>query len=269
MLIVRILAQVLAAGLPILVGILDYHWRDKRTRRFRRLKWALFGLAGLLLILGVVLTVQDDRSHAREVESLQRDLKALNSAITQQASEAQSRDRTTQGRLEQLLQGNQILQQRLAPFEHAANRLFPQLPPQSRLSRLEQELDRLSQRTRAVEARTAPRSLHAVARKNIRLLLSPFAGQALRIDALGGDAEAMQFAREISTCFSEAGLSLLSLPSAVITPDTWSGLILEVPSSAPAGYGDALASSLRLGGHSVRIVPAGGNLVILRVGAHE
>src|SRR5262249_20954211 len=113
-------------------------WRDKRTRIFRRVKWVLFAAAFLLLALSVWLTVVEHRSQ------------------TQQAAQAEQRDRATQARLGQLLDSNHALETELAPFAKVASQLFPSLPPASRLARLETQLSQLSHGVEELKSRSAP-----------------------------------------------------------------------------------------------------------------
>jgi len=134
----RIVAQVLAVGLSILAGVLDYHWRDKRTRKFRRGKFSLFVVGMFLLIASVYLTVIDQRSRERESSALRLGMDRLRASASQQATQAEQRDRITQARLGQLLDSNHALEDQLAPFIRAADRRFPSLPPESRLERLAQ-----------------------------------------------------------------------------------------------------------------------------------
>lgn len=141
----RIVAQVLAVGIPILAGVLDYQWRDKRTRKFRRVKRLLFAVGFVLLIASVYLTIVDQRSHERESSALRVSIDRFRQGASQQAVQAEQRDRATQARLGQLLDGNHALEAQLDPFVRAADRLFPSSPPSSRLGRLEQQLSQLSQ----------------------------------------------------------------------------------------------------------------------------
>ena len=269
MLFVRILAQVLAAIALIVVAALDYHWHDKRTKRFKQLKGVLFGLLGGCLIASIWLAIYDEDQHAIEVAALTRDLRVLATEAAKQGFDAQRRDTVTQQRLSDLIETNGQLQKRLTPFEQLADRLFSGTPPQQRLGLLEQELAHVSQRTQALETRAAGRRIPTTAFDAIRHQLSRYSGQTLRIDVLGGDAEAMRFASDIDSCFQQAGISIPQLPSLIISPDTWSGLVLEVPSTAPQGFAEALAGALRLGGHSVQVVPRQQGITILRVGSQK
>ena len=140
MLALRIIAQVLAVGFPLLAGLLDYHWRDKRTRKFRRVKFSLFVVGTLLLIVSVYLTILDQDAHERESSALRSSIQRLAANGSQQAIQAEQRDRTTQARLRQLLDSNHAFETQLAPFVREADRRFPSLPSQSRLERLAQEV---------------------------------------------------------------------------------------------------------------------------------
>src|SRR5262249_50067344 len=105
---------------------------------FRRVKWALFAAAFLLLVLSMWLTVVEHHSQARQV------------------AQAEQRDRVTQTRLAQLLDSNHALEAKLAPVVRVAAQLFPSLPAASRLAHLETQLSQLSHGVEELKSRSAP-----------------------------------------------------------------------------------------------------------------
>lgn len=252
-----------------MAAILDYHWHDKRTRRFRRIKWLLFGGATLLLAVSIVLTVQEQREHEREAARLRANLEGLKAAEVRGVRQAEVRDVMTQNRLGQILENNHALQQRLAPFERLADQLFPNLPRASRLTHLEKEMSQLSKRTEAVERRLAPRSLETASESEARALLAPYVGQAIRIDVIGSDSESLTFGRTIFDALRAAGLSVPQFPNVIMTPEPQVGIVLEVSPTAPRGYAESLARVFWLAGQPTRQIPGNSEVTIIRVGGRQ
>ena len=52
--------QILAILATLLTATLDYVVRDKRTRRFKQIRFVLYGIVALSLIAGVAVTIGDD-----------------------------------------------------------------------------------------------------------------------------------------------------------------------------------------------------------------
>src|SRR4051794_17794529 len=77
MLLVKLILQVLAVALAILVNRLDYWWSDKRTRKFKLGRRALLVLSGAFLIGSVVVTVNDDVQNRLQREELTARLDSL------------------------------------------------------------------------------------------------------------------------------------------------------------------------------------------------
>ena len=79
MLFVKLIPPLLGAAALILVAVLDYLHRDKRTTRFKRGRVALFTILGLLLLTTPISMYLDDR--ARD-ESAQRQNKRIADLLT-------------------------------------------------------------------------------------------------------------------------------------------------------------------------------------------
>lgn len=56
----KIVFQVLAVGAMVLVNLLDYVTRDKRTRRFKMVRRTLFIVSGIFLIVSIIVVILDD-----------------------------------------------------------------------------------------------------------------------------------------------------------------------------------------------------------------
>lgn len=82
--IAKVILQILAVGLAILVNYLDYLWHDKRTRRFKLGRRTLFMMSFVFLIGSVLVTVNDEYTKRLEAQeaakreaSLERQLNKL------------------------------------------------------------------------------------------------------------------------------------------------------------------------------------------------
>lgn len=60
LLILKILSQVIAVGAMFLICLLDYVYRDKRTRPFKNIRYFLFIISGIFLVVGIIVVVLDD-----------------------------------------------------------------------------------------------------------------------------------------------------------------------------------------------------------------
>ena len=67
----------------VLVSLLDYVWRDKRTRRHRRLRSILFVLLGALLLTGAWTAYQDQLTAKAEAGEAKRRHEALQRQLEQ------------------------------------------------------------------------------------------------------------------------------------------------------------------------------------------
>lgn len=73
-LILKITLQVLAVGLALLLGGLDYWWHDKRTKRFKQGRKIFIATSILFLLGSIVATVADDINNNQKEESLRSQL---------------------------------------------------------------------------------------------------------------------------------------------------------------------------------------------------
>jgi hypothetical protein len=78
----KVVLQVLAALVTLLIAILDYKWHDKRTLKFRRARGLLFLFILVLLTVSVFVTIQDDQEKEREKEDLTHRLDEITKQLT-------------------------------------------------------------------------------------------------------------------------------------------------------------------------------------------
>jgi hypothetical protein len=71
---VKILLQIIGVSIAFLVNLLDYVYRDKRTRRFKLTLRTLFVLSATFLIVSVVLIIHDEHADNTKKQQLQREL---------------------------------------------------------------------------------------------------------------------------------------------------------------------------------------------------
>lgn len=77
LLILKIVLQVTVMVIALLICVLDYVWRDKRTKKFRKVRYLLFVLSGLALIGSIGLIIFDDRNNNQKEEDLKAQLKTV------------------------------------------------------------------------------------------------------------------------------------------------------------------------------------------------
>jgi hypothetical protein len=76
LLLLKILLQVLAFGMAVFVGLLDYVTNDKRTRKFKRNR-LLFIFSGIFLLASIVLLIVDEQANQRELEKLRHPVRDI------------------------------------------------------------------------------------------------------------------------------------------------------------------------------------------------
>jgi hypothetical protein len=81
MLILKVTLQILAVVAALLTTTLDYIAHDKRTRRFKQIRFVLYGIVGLSLIAGVAVTIGDDIARRHELATLTDELASVRAAV--------------------------------------------------------------------------------------------------------------------------------------------------------------------------------------------
>lgn len=81
MLILKLALQILAVVSALLTTTLDYVARDKRTKRFKRLRVGLYCVTGLSLVAALAVTVGDDLARRRELAALTDELTRIRAAV--------------------------------------------------------------------------------------------------------------------------------------------------------------------------------------------
>ena len=89
MMILKISLQILSGLAAVMIAVLDYSWHDKRTSKFKKLRYWLYLVLFTLLFLSVSLTILDDHEKKRESAELKQEIGELtrkNEASPQQAA---------------------------------------------------------------------------------------------------------------------------------------------------------------------------------------
>lgn len=196
----KVAVQILAVGLPILASVLDYKWRDKRTKLFRRGRNALFTIACLLLAGSVSLTIWDYGRAEAEAEQLRADRRAV------------------QLRLSDLQIQAADFKKSLAPFLSLASQRFPSQETSRSLESLLEYVKTLESRTQSLESELAPRALSESQLRVLGSGLSALRGEKVGIQSVASDAEAAAFAKQLGGVLTAAGLSVRYMPSYISMP---------------------------------------------------
>jgi hypothetical protein len=78
----KVVLQVLAALVTLLIAILDYKWLNEHTLKFRRARGLLLLFILVLLAVSVFVTIQDDQEKEREKEDLTHRLDEITKQLT-------------------------------------------------------------------------------------------------------------------------------------------------------------------------------------------
>lgn len=147
----KIVLQIIAVLTAILIANLDYLWHDKRTRKFKHTRLFLYLLATITLIVSVVVTIQDDRQHEREVQQLTSALDNLQKETSTFRSEAKNTGKEQQSQMAVLIEGNKKLQDSLAPFQDLAKKRYPDLEGKEALEKLRTDISAVEKRAAELE----------------------------------------------------------------------------------------------------------------------
>jgi hypothetical protein len=147
----KIVLQIIAVLTAIVIANLDYLWHDKRTRKFKHTRLFLYLLAAITLIVSVVVTIQGDRQHEREVQQLTSALDNLQRETSTFRSEAKNSGKEQQSQMAALLEGNKRLQDSLAPFQDLAKKRYPDLEGKEALEKLRTDISAVEKRAAELE----------------------------------------------------------------------------------------------------------------------
>ena len=190
MLIWKVLLQILAVVLALLVTNLDYIWHDKRTLKFKRTRLALYVFSGAFLIISIVVTVQSERKADRESQELRVKLGEL-------THETQAGAKLVKE-----------LQNQLQPFITLAREKYPSPDLDESLKSLHSDLQKIHERTtklETAEAATRPRSLIPSQMETLVKVLSDYKGTPIGIKYRANDTESYNYALQFKEVFATAG----------------------------------------------------------------
>ena len=254
MLAIRIVLQILAVALALVVALLDYQWHDKRTKRFRLARRGLLVLSVLFLIAAVAQTILEDRERRRETSDLQARLSRLQASADNSDSAAALRSREVAAALVRLQEQNGLLAGRLAPFLALAQARYPSQSEASALAAFATDIQNLQSSLRALQARSAPRQILPSSRPNVRLILAPFRGMPVWLEIHGNHPEIRAFADQLAQALRDGGLAV-TFTGFVSSPDSPAEVRVAFDASARADFIEALARALRLAGVQFTMSP--------------
>ncbi len=251
----------LAAGfvVSVLVAILDYVWRDKRTTKFRRTRQVLlFGAFPLLLLVSIASVVLNEQRTATEKTGLLGRLDALRERMELEAAQGTRREGELRQKLEALHQGNSELQAKLNPFVELAKRRHPAVTEADAVRLLQQDVERMSARTARLERQTeilSPRSLAPGQRARLVGLLAQTPSRIV-ISSVAGDGEARALADELYSVMRQASWLVLTKVGTYVNPDRARGLWVCVDKTTdPVGL--ALRHALNAAGLEASVIEEG------------
>lgn len=150
-------------------------------------------------------------------------------------------------KIQQLLDGNNTLQEQLKPFEELAAQIHPTLQGQEALSQLRKDLGSLQERAAALENQAAPRLLSDAQRQGFAAALQGHAQTEVTVNATLGDQEGVQFANHLKAMLEEAGWQVHGVNQVVYT-NPIQGLWISVKANPPTPAAVMLINVLNAGG---------------------
>jgi type II secretory pathway pseudopilin PulG len=125
----------------------------------------------------------------------------------QAAKEAQqaTHEAEFQSKLEALLDGNQVLQRQLAPFEKLAKDRYPGSSTEDALAKFRVDLSQLEARAKALEEQAAPRVLTDEQRRVFLQVMASQPKAEVFIQCIAGNQESCTFANQLGEVFRAAG----------------------------------------------------------------
>lgn len=256
MLAIRIVLQILAVSLALVVALLDYKWHDKRTKKFRVARRALLVLSVVFLAAAVAQTILEDHERRREAGDLQGRLTRLQVSADNTDAAAALRSGEVSAALSRLQEQNAVLVARLAPFLALAQARYPSQSEAAALAAFAIEVQALQTRVRDLEARTAPRRIPPSSQANISMLLAPFRGVPVWLEIHGSHPEIRTFADQLIQALRDGGLTV-TLKGFVESPDTPAEVHVAFEASANPHFLEALARALRIAGVQFTMRPGG------------
>ncbi|MBD3343424.1 MAG: hypothetical protein GF401_00005 [Chitinivibrionales bacterium] len=155
---------------------------------------------------------------------------------------------------------DQSTESRIQETEHKSKLLSDEL------SKSKNEITRLTKETVLLKNKVQDRKLNTNGVNSFKESLKKYAGIELNISAIGGNNEAMSFARELFDILRDTGFSIRSYPGAIISPDTWSGIIVEIPETFKKEVGDDFAMAFESIGFPIKVVPCKPEVVSIKIG---
>lgn len=243
MLVLKVMGPILVVAVLLAEVALDHGWRDKRTRKYRRLRIGFVIGAVVFCFTSVAAVIHDDltetafRADVRESQEVNQVERAA--AERQATAERRSLAESNEALLSEIT----VLQDRLEPFEALARSSYPDLELATALTRLREDLSKVVARTADIEERVAPRALSDEQRVRLQSAMSHFRGQAVAVSAASGDADSERFGVELASALRSAGMAVRS--ERVVFSRRQSGLNVKVGKGEHSPAAGPLLAELR------------------------
>ena len=123
MIYLKVIFQIIAGVSGLIALFLDYKWYDKRKKIFKSLRNLLIILTVLALLIGVIITIKDDKDKNIEISNLKKGLE------------------DAQNTLYDIKSNGDTLRVQLKPFLELATKKYPNLKSSDALNKLSKRLD--------------------------------------------------------------------------------------------------------------------------------
>jgi len=266
MLLLKILLQILTALFAALALNLDHVWHENEHKKSKARKWLYF-LTAFSFILSIWVLVYDERSVERDKESLNSQLDTLKTQNDLLINSTNDSRREQVERYEELLSANKELQNQLQPFVTLARQKYPSGDVNESLKSLHSDLQKIKERTSALEASNRPRSLSLPQIETLVKELSQYKGTSIGIKYQANDSESYDYARQFRDLFSRAGWTITRV-AATSYYAPFHGLEIGVKSDQAPEPALAITSILQLQSIEIKRVTHTGQTesILLRVG---
>lgn len=165
-------------------------------------------------------------------------------------SAAQTELDKLQSNIDELLEGNNELKEKLTPFEELAKKAHPGIDVEEALSRLRNNLIRVESKTGELEKRAAYRSLTSQQMSIIAASLRGSSPQSVSVSSIMGDQEGFQYAKLLKQAIENGGWNVNGV-NQVIRSGPTVGLVISVGTNPPPKHVNDLYQALKAAGLSI------------------
>lgn len=222
------------ANLTLVITVLRW---DEKLLGFKRGRYSLFIILGILCMGGTVAVYFDATESQKESQLLSQKLEALNSGQKKAAQHAETRNQSQEREIHKL-------QSMLEPFLVAARNHSPRSDDTTALRSLANRIEQL-------ESSSMDRTVSVESKAKMVSILSAVKGGKVEFRVMAGDTESRRYAERLRQCFTEAGWSAHE-PILVFDKVFPQGLHMVVQKKSDSLQQRALEAALLATGQSVK-----------------